>query len=60
MGIALTALVMDYFNAYVYLSESPMQWINGLIALRFLAVGCLLLNALNAKQAPAMPRHLWS
>jgi hypothetical protein len=60
VGIAITALVMDYFNAYVYLSESPMQWMTGLIALRFLAVGCLLLNALNAKQAPAMPRHLWS
>jgi hypothetical protein len=60
VGIALTALVMDYFNAYVYLSESPMQWMTGLIALRFLAIGCLLLNALHAKQAPAMPRHLWS
>ncbi len=60
VGIAVTALVMDYFNAYVYLSETPMQWMTGLIALRFLALGCLLLNALNAKQAPAMPRHLWS
>jgi hypothetical protein len=60
VGIAITALVMDYFNAYVYLSENPLQWMTGLIALRFLAVGCLLLNALNAKRAPAMPRHLWS
>jgi len=60
VGIAVTALVMDYFNAYVYLSENPMQWITGLIALRFLAVGCLLMNALNAKRAPAMPRYLWS
>jgi hypothetical protein len=60
VGIAITALVMDYFNAYVYLSENPMQWMTGLIALRFLAVGCLLVNALHAKRAPAMPRHLWS
>ena len=60
VGIAITALVMDYFNAYVYLSESPLQWMTGLIALRFLAVGCLLMNALHAKRAPAMPRHLWS
>jgi len=60
VGIAITALVMDYFNAYVYLSENPMQWMTGLIALRFLAVGCLFMNAMRAKQAPAMPRHLWS
>ena len=60
VGIAITALVMDYFNAYVYLSESPMQSMTGLLVLRFLAVGCLLVNALHAKQAPAMPRHLWS
>lgn len=60
VGIALTALVMDYFNAYVYLSESPMQWITGLIALRFLAVICLFMNAWHAKRAPAMPRTLWS
>ena len=60
VGIALTALVMDYFNAYVYLSENPLQWMTGLIALRILAVGCLALNALRAHRAPAMPRHMWS
>jgi len=60
VGIAITALVMDYFNAYVYLSENPLQWVTGLIALRCLAVGCLLMNALRAHRAPAMPRHLWS
>ena len=60
VGIATTALVMDYFNAYVYLSESPAQWITGLIARRFIAVLCLLLNALHAQRAPAMPRSLWS
>jgi uncharacterized membrane protein len=60
VGIAITALVMDYFNAYVYLSENPMQWMTGLIALRFMAVGCLFMNALHAKRAPVMPRSLWS
>ena len=60
VGIAITALVMDYFNAYVYLSENPMQWMSGLIALRFIAVFCLLMNALRAPRAPAMPRYLWS
>ena len=60
VGIAVTALLMDYFNAYVYLSESPAQWVSGLLALRFIAVGCLLLNALNAHRAPSMPRTLWS
>jgi hypothetical protein len=60
VGIAITALVMDYFNAYVYLSKNPMQWMTGLIALRFIAVGCLFMNALHAKRAPCMPRHLWS
>ena len=60
VGIAITALVMDYFNAYVYLSESPAQWMTGLIALRFIAVFCLLMNARNAQRAPATPRSLWS
>lgn len=60
VGIAITALVMDYFNAYVYLSESPAPWMTGLIALRFIAVFCLVMNAWNAPRAPAMPRSLWS
>lgn len=60
VGIAATALVMDYFNAYANLSESPLQWVSGLIALRLLGILCLVLNAVHARQAPAMPRHLWS
>ncbi len=60
VGIAATALVMDYFNAYATLSESPLQWVSGLIALRLLAILCLVLNAVYARQAPPMPRHLWS
>ena len=60
VGIAFTALGMDYMNAYAYLSQSPAQWMTGLIALRLLALACLALNALNAKHAPAHPRTLWS
>lgn len=60
VGIAATALVMDYFNAYANLSDTPLQWVSGLIALRVLAIACLVLNAVYARQAPPMPRHLWS
>lgn len=60
VGIAATALVMDYFNAYANLSETPLQWVSGLIALRLLAILCLVLNAVYARQAPPMPRQLWS
>ena len=58
--VGVTALVLDYFKAYVYLSQTPVQWIAGLIALRFLAIFCLLMNAMNARHAPPMPRRLWS
>ncbi|MEY3872820.1 MAG: hypothetical protein RLZZ296_1815 [Pseudomonadota bacterium] len=60
LGIGVTALVLDYFNAYVYLSQTPTQWIAGLIALRFIAIFCLLMNAMSARHAPPMPRRLWS
>lgn len=60
LGVGVTALVLDYFNAYVYLSQTPTQWIAGLIALRFLAIFCLLMNAMSARHAPPMPRRLWS
>ena len=60
LGVGVTALVMDYFNAYVYLSDTPTQWMAGLIALRFLAIFCLLMNAMSARHAPPMPRRLWS
>ena len=60
LGVSVTALVLDYFNAYVHLSQTPTQWITGLIALRFLAIFCLLMNAMSARHAPPMPRRLWS
>jgi hypothetical protein len=60
LGVSVTALVLDYFNAYVYLSQTPAQWVTGLIGLRFLAIFCLLMNAMNARHAPPMPRRLWS
>jgi hypothetical protein len=31
-----------------------------LLTLRFLAIFCLLMNVMNARQAPPMPRRLWS
>lgn len=60
LGVGVTALLLDYFNAYVYLSQTPAQWVAGLIALRFMAVFCLLMNAMSARHAPPMPRRLWS
>jgi hypothetical protein len=60
LGVAVMALMLDYFNAYVYISQTPTQWIAGLIALRFLAIFCLLMNAMSARHAPPMPRRLWS
>jgi len=59
-GVGVSALVLDYFNAYVYISQTPTQWVAGLIALRFLAIICLLVNAMSARHAPPMPRRLWS
>jgi hypothetical protein len=58
--VAITALVMDYFNAYVYLRPASAQWIAGLVVARLLAVFCLLMNAINARHAPPKPRRLWS
>jgi hypothetical protein len=60
LSVAVTALMLDYFNAYVYLSQTPTQWITGLIGLRFLVIFCLLMNAMSARHAPPMPRRLWS
>ena len=60
LGVSVMALFLDYFNAYVYLGETPKQWIVVLIVLRFLTVFCLLMNAMNARHAPLMPRRLWS
>ncbi len=60
LGVGVTALLLDYFNAYVYLSQTPSQWVAGLIALRFMSVFCLLMNAMSARHAPPMPRRLWS
>ncbi len=60
LGVSVTALFVDYFNAYVHLSPAPSDWFALVIVLRFLAIFCLLLNAMNARYAPPMPRRLWS
>ena len=58
--IGLTSLVMDYFNAYMYLHEDAIHLVSWFLVLRALAVVCLALNAINAARAPQMPRTLWS
>lgn len=60
LGVGVMALMLDYFNTYVHISQAPTQWIAGLIALRFLVVFCLLMNAMGARHAPPIPRRLWS
>jgi len=60
LGLNVITLFMDYFNTYEYLAEVPKQWIFAMIVLRFLTVFCLLMNAMNARHAPKMPRRLWS
>ena len=60
LGISVIALLMDFFNAYVYQGHTPPKWIVVLIALRFLTIFCLLMNTMNARHAPLMPRRLWS
>jgi len=60
VGIAITALMMDYLNAYIYFTQQPVHLTLSLTALRLAAIYCLVMNAWYAKQAPAMPRTLWS
>ena len=60
LGLNVITLFMDYFNTYEYLAEVPKQWIFAMIVLRFLTVFCLLMNAMNARHAPKMPRRVWS
>ncbi len=60
LAVSVIALVLDYFTAYANLSQTPSHWMVGLIGLRFLAIFCLLMNAMNARHAPPMPRRLWS
>ncbi len=55
-AIAATALISDYFNVYIMTSARPPQWMSGLLALRVAAIGCLLLNAMNARRLPPAGR----
>lgn len=55
---ALVALVLDYFNVYQFMKDTPTQAMTALIGLRLLAIYCLFLNAVRAKRAPPMPRRL--
>ncbi len=55
-GIAVVALVSDYFTVYMLTISQPPQWMTGVLALRLVVIGCLLLNALNARRLP--PRRI--
>ncbi len=58
VGVATTALVSDYFNVYLLTTATPPQWMSGLLALRFMAIACLLQNAINARRLPPIrPRR---
>lgn len=59
VGVASGALLLDYLFVYAHLSHAT-RWLTGLMALRVLTLLCLLFNAIHARRAPAMPRHLWS
>ncbi len=55
-GIAVVALVSDYFTVYMLTISQPPQWMTGVLALRLVVIGCLLLNAMNARRLP--PRRI--
>lgn len=57
---AVVALVMDYFNVYQFMKDTPTQAMTALIGLRLVAVYCLFLNAARSHRAPPMPRRFWS
>ena len=61
VGIILTALALDYANAYfLLLDKPPSQFALALLTLRLMTVYCMVMNAVNAGRAPPMPRRLWS
>lgn len=59
-SFSLAFLVTDYINVYQFMKDAPTQAMPAQIALRLLGVLCLLLNAIRAPRAQAMPRKLWS
>lgn len=54
-GIATMALISDYINVYSLVASEPPQWMFGMLALRVAAVGCLVINAINARRLPPRP-----
>jgi hypothetical protein len=60
LGLAVGALVLDYAHAYALLLDKPPGPLAfALLALRLMVVYCMVMNALNARRAPSMPRRLW-
>lgn len=50
--ISITSLVMDYFNAYVYMHEKATVLFICVLCVRLLTTACLIVNAMNAHRVP--------
>lgn len=59
-SFAVTGIVMDLFNFYIYYVDPVRFDAKMFLALRCVAIVCLFYNALRARRAPPMPRKLWS
>lgn len=57
--VPIGGLVMDWIQAWSIVVPESRGQVPGLIGLRLVVLGCLLLNALNAHRAPPMPRSMW-
>ncbi len=61
VGVIVSALIFDYATAYFVLLDLPLTpFAFALLALRLMVVYCVVMNAVNARRAPPMPRRLWS
>ena len=58
--LAVMGLLLDYYKGYSTAIGPPLGTLIVLTLLRFSAIYCLLMNALNAHRAPPMPRRPWS
>ncbi len=59
-AMALTGLVMDFFNVYAFMEGPLTPSMLFFLMVRITAIACLFLNAIRDHRAPPMPRRLWS
>ena len=59
-AMALTGLVMDFFNVYAFMEGPLTPSMLFFLIVRIAAIVCLFLNAIRDNRAPPMPRRLWS